>query len=169
MTPKALNDLKNRVGEWTNRNFSYHDPAMGMLEEVGEMAHCFLKAGQRIRGFDKEDHFRKKFADALADIGIYCLNFCDIEGVVIQTVYTKLMYDEPRDAVAELSFHCYTCLRTKNRDPEDLQFAAQHIFECLCALARLVLKQEYWQILIEEWARVSQRDWIKFPKDGLKE
>jgi hypothetical protein len=49
MTPKALNDLKNRVGEWTNRNFSYHDPAMGMLEEVGEMAHCFLKAGQRIR------------------------------------------------------------------------------------------------------------------------
>lgn len=64
--------------KWTDKNFP-GAPAwqsfVGMTEELGELAHAFLKNEQGIRL--NEDH-EMKMKDAIGDIIIYSLHFCSL-------------------------------------------------------------------------------------------
>ena len=77
---------------------------LGVVEEVGELAHSVLKSVQAIRG-TQEEHERKQ-RDACADIVFFLLGFC-------------------------------------YRNGWDLE-----------------------QILLETWAEVRERDWIRYPQTG---
>lgn len=84
---KTLAELQTEVGEWTERNFSDRDvvdPALGMVEELGEFCHAVLKLRQGIRGVDDAAAFRME-ADALGDLLIYVLDYCNLRGIELQT------------------------------------------------------------------------------------
>lgn len=64
---------------WTDYNFpdapDYHS-LIGAFEEMGELAHAWLKREQHIRGHEHDAEAR----DAIGDIIIYLLHFCTSNG-----------------------------------------------------------------------------------------
>ena len=75
-----LNEIQAQIVEWRNRNFGPQEPwtqLMGVVEEVGELAHAHLKGHQGIRG--TEDHVAAA-QDAVGDIGVYLMSYCDMRG-----------------------------------------------------------------------------------------
>jgi len=77
-----LPHLQNAVHFWEQTNFGTvegHDHLLGLMEEVGELAHAHLKARQGIRG-SAESHRVAKI-DAIGDILIYLLNYCAAEDI----------------------------------------------------------------------------------------
>ncbi len=66
---------------WDEANFGVQDLEvyeLGMIEEVGELAHAVLKRKQGIR--NSEDH-DANIKDAVADIGIYLIGYCTEVGL----------------------------------------------------------------------------------------
>jgi NTP pyrophosphatase (non-canonical NTP hydrolase) len=55
------------------------DGLLGMVEEVGELAHAVLKNAQGIRGVDDEK-LRRDAADALGDVFVYMVSFASCNG-----------------------------------------------------------------------------------------
>ena len=75
--------LQNEASEWSLRNFGPHYGTgyrnlLGIMKEVGELAHAHLKAEQGIR--TSEDHAAAKI-DAVADIMIFLVNYCDSQNI----------------------------------------------------------------------------------------
>lgn len=75
-------ELQEQLWQWQLRNFGPENPfwlATGVVEEVGELAHCLLKRHQKIRGgmFDN----RAQIEDAVGDIMVYGLNLLSTAGV----------------------------------------------------------------------------------------
>lgn len=95
----AIND--GRLGKKKHHGF------LGAVEEIGELAHAYLKGEQGIR--EGADGWRERAADAVADAIIFLASFCNTHGIIMQ-----------------------------------------HAVD-------------------DAWGEVSQRDWIKFPKDGRTE
>jgi len=81
-----LKKLQEEQKSWVNHNFgerpSWH-PLLGVVEEVGELAHAYLKREQGIRV--EEDH-TENAKDAVADIVIYLADFCSAEGFDLQQI-----------------------------------------------------------------------------------
>jgi NTP pyrophosphatase (non-canonical NTP hydrolase) len=75
---------------WSQHNFpnqKQYQPVLGVVEEVGELAHHILKMEQGIRG-EKTEHI-KQMQDAIGDITIYLANVCNAYGFD----YQKIMVD----------------------------------------------------------------------------
>ena len=67
--------------EWSKRNFPDNQPwhpFVGMIEELCECAHAFLKTSQGIR--TNEDH-KEQLYDSLGDIFIYMMDFANHQGI----------------------------------------------------------------------------------------
>ena len=76
----SLRILQDQLEEWTAHNFGAPPPFhafLGVVEEVGELAHLILKQEQGIR--TGEDH-DEKARDAVADIAIFLVNYCVLRG-----------------------------------------------------------------------------------------
>ncbi len=74
-----LSQLQREHKRWLDRNFpdqQPHDALLGLIEEVGELAHAHLKHEQGIRGLDDKE-FRKQAGDAIGDIVIYLASYCN--------------------------------------------------------------------------------------------
>ena len=86
-----LHELQAEHMAWLERNFPQqqnHDPLLGLVEEVGELAHAHLKAAQSIRGMPQEH--RADAIDAIGDIVIFLASYCnsngfDLESAVVET------------------------------------------------------------------------------------
>lgn len=71
--------LEHKV--WLEHNFPgglSHDGLLGVVEEVGELAHAHLKRSQGIRGEDSKHVADIK--DAIGDIIIYLASYCNTNG-----------------------------------------------------------------------------------------
>lgn len=71
---------------WSRRNFgpkhgTGYRPLLGVIEEVGELAHAQLKQEQGIRGTFAEHHAAK--IDAAGDIAIYLMDYCHQQGFLL--------------------------------------------------------------------------------------
>lgn len=77
--------LQERAHAWQVKNFG-EQPAsrmlMGVVEEVGELAHAQLKMEQGIRGSAAEHEATGK--DAVGDILVYLANYCSMKGWSMQ-------------------------------------------------------------------------------------
>jgi NTP pyrophosphatase (non-canonical NTP hydrolase) len=75
----TLRELQLRQALWAQKNFPETvDPEiilLGVMEELGELCHSMLKMKQGIRG-TREEHLAKA-QDALGDIMIYMMDFCN--------------------------------------------------------------------------------------------
>lgn len=102
-----LNKIQEEMREWQRHNFPLrksHIPAMGMGEEIGELAtvteddnphiielsralgkfyHAHIKLEQGIR--KNENHHHAKM-DAIADILIYLIDYCNDHGFNIEQI-----------------------------------------------------------------------------------
>jgi len=77
-------DLQEEAGAWQAENFDNpkaYQPLLGVIEEVGELAHAHLKAEQGMR---KGEDYQAKTIDAIGDIIIYLTHYCTLNGVSLQ-------------------------------------------------------------------------------------
>lgn len=86
-----LRELQAEHAEWMRRNFGDDmepwRPLLGLMEELGEIAHAFLKRRDGIRL--SEDHLAK-MRDGAGDLVIFLAGFAttmgfDLEGAVAET------------------------------------------------------------------------------------
>ena len=82
---KTLDEIQAEVDHWATRNFGPNREAwkrlLGVQEEVGELSHHHLKRIENIRL--NEDH-NAGIRDAIADIVVYLLDYCNLEGISLQ-------------------------------------------------------------------------------------
>jgi NTP pyrophosphatase (non-canonical NTP hydrolase) len=80
---RTMKETQDEIIEWSHRNFGNVpneqipiriSSFLGMVEELGEIAHGILKMGQNIRG-TKEEH-EEEISDGIADLLVYLLDFC---------------------------------------------------------------------------------------------
>lgn len=90
---KDLNDIQDFLGDWQKRNFGEQESwkcLLGLQEELGELSHSWLKRSQNIR---IEENHDEKIKDAVGDIFIYLMNFCNLDGIKF-TDCLKVALDE---------------------------------------------------------------------------
>lgn len=71
-----LNRIQHEQWIWARKNFGPskpHQPLLGLIEEVGELAHAHLKTEQDIR---KGEDLEAKRRDSIGDICVYLLEYC---------------------------------------------------------------------------------------------
>lgn len=85
---------------WVEHNFPRqkpHQPFLGIVEEVGELAHYHLKNEQEIRGVSIDDAI-----DALGDIFVYMLSYCNSNRIDLEAAITSTWAKvKQRDWVAD--------------------------------------------------------------------
>lgn len=84
--PLSLARLQAEVATWAERNFGPRpawQPLVGIMEELGELAHAHLKAAQGIRR--DEDH-EAGARDAVGDIIIYVADYCNAAGLDLEEI-----------------------------------------------------------------------------------
>lgn len=110
LNPKLM---QGSVLAWSKHNFKDQEeinPAMGAVEEMGELMHAILKERQGIRNpKNDEGSWDDDIKDAVGDVVVYLMDYCGRRGI------------------------------------------------------------DFWDAVELTWIEVSQRDWIKFPKNGLTE
>ncbi len=88
----TFHQLQVEVREWSTRNFGVN-PALwkflGIVEEVGELAHAELKMLQGIR--TNEDH-EAKGKDAVGDMLVYLADFCSRRGWDLQEIIEQVWH-----------------------------------------------------------------------------
>lgn len=75
--------LQTRLHLWRQKNFPDADAAqqfLGMVEELGELAHARLKHEQGIRDLGEIDAFKQAEQDAIGDLLIYLFGYCSYRG-----------------------------------------------------------------------------------------
>lgn len=86
----TLTELQAEVKQWVAANFPKphypYRPILGAVEELGELAHAFLKKDQGVRVDENHD---AAMTDAVGDIIIYLADFCnqtdrDLDDIVDQ-------------------------------------------------------------------------------------
>lgn len=82
----SYSQLQREVRPWEERNFgtdvpSYHR-LLGMVEEIGEITHAFLKREQGIRGA-REQH-DEAIRDGLGDLSVYMAAFSNSEDINLE-------------------------------------------------------------------------------------
>lgn len=105
MSINSLIELQRQNWDWAQHNFPNAtpvEPLLGVVEEVGELSHAFLKKQQGIRG-SSEQH-NAAMADAVGDIVIYLADFCNrnelsLSGCVIDAWARVLQRDWRKDPV----------------------------------------------------------------------
>ena len=73
----TLRKLQQEQKEWSDRNFPNREgyyQLLGLVEEVGELAHAHLKQLEGIRR--NEDH-RLNIIDAIGDIVVFLAGYCN--------------------------------------------------------------------------------------------
>lgn len=92
----VLRDVQQEHGEWAEYNFKgKRSPVfslLGMVEEMGEIAHGMLKMYQGIRG-TKEEHLAA-VKDGVGDELVYLVDFCNQMGIdaeeALQEVWSEV-------------------------------------------------------------------------------
>ncbi len=83
---QSLKVLQIENKEWANHNFPNKkswQPLLGVVEEVGELAHAHLKATQKIRG---NEQLRYLAIDAIGDVVIYLADYCNQMGFDLEEI-----------------------------------------------------------------------------------
>lgn len=165
-----LNIIAKEIDVWGRKNFSIRIPKMGLLEEAGEIAHCFLKRAQGIRDMDKPDLFRKKAGDAVADFMIYLMHYMIIEDQkFLSGDFKDFNPEETPDLTDQSNMEEFFGLFSE-RVSQVLQ--GYDDYAPILAMDMMVLCDhiglDLFEIIELTWRRVKTRDWKKNPTDAHK-
>lgn len=159
--------LTLEVGEWSHRNFGAKQcPYLGIIEELGELAHCVLKRFQGIRGYEDPEVFAGDYQDALGDICIYAANYCFNYQLV-----SNWQGDDRHSGLNHtkyLSNACYLLAHlptTKNDINNGTSLMMNNFLQELEYLAQLE-QMELAVIANITWEKVVTRDWLQNKTNG---
>ncbi len=160
--------------EWVARNFPPYegqipgnDSILGVMEELGELAHAHLKAKQGIRGTQAEHDAAAK--DAIGDITVYLLGVMSAR-VHPQNIGLPRTANDPHTAEGAL-FACGSWVGILCGFAEAPYAHNNWTLAVNCLLKHLeeYCTYRYWdyeQIVMDTWGHVKQRDWNKHREDG---
>lgn len=160
--------LRNEIGQWADHCFTHKTSSqLGVLEEIGEIAHVVLKERQGIRGYDDPAKVSKELNDGIADCCIYLLHWCkmnDVQPPEWPTLYAERTVET---SLSRLAVNAGMLLNTPplldNSLKKDI---VTRILEELTNLAALFNWNLYRDCVAPTWEKVSQRDWKKNKLDG---
>lgn len=163
---------------WVIHNFGMPDnenkwqPLVGIIEEIGEFAHAYLKKFQGIRG-TAEDH-DIAMRDAVGDIAIYLMDFCtrvnlDYKEILFTTWHSRVGKEPMYKHVMELSAKA-SALRLLLGKDIHYTVNRNYILEfvrCLWETANrldLILTE----VVVSTWEGiVKKRDWKQNNSNGI--
>ena len=179
--------LQSEVSRWAEKNFPESPPRhqiLGLVEELGELAHAHLKGEQGIRG-SAEAHAAAA-RDAVADSFIFFMHACSSLGWASQELLRSASPEEFQTTfaapqgrtpigysikhLAQLMEH----LELSENAPTAIEKEA-HLFNArssvlpyLSGLAAYCTAKGWslQEILDEVWPKVRQRDWTKNKSTG---
>lgn len=171
---KNIRAIIAEVGEWAIKQpwHPTHAPDYGCVEELGEAMHCILKHMQQIRGFENEEYFKTKIADAFGDFMVYLSHWC----FLTQSYYTlnsRLTVDpegnEIRPMVAQVTIALGQMLAFQENVLEHQAIACS--IACRAAMSIQEMALYCGLDLLEDclyptWDKVKQRDWNKDKMKG---
>jgi NTP pyrophosphatase (non-canonical NTP hydrolase) len=124
----SIRETQTEIHAWSTRNFGPVVPIaydvssfLGMVEEVGEIAHAILKMSQGIRG-TRAKH-EADVIDGMADLMVFTLDFAARNGLdaekALEQVWAKV---KQRDFTTDKQLggsmaHCAACGRGRVCDP----------------------------------------------------
>jgi len=153
---------------WAEKNFGNQDIevyCLGLIEEIGELAHSVLKRKQGIKNNENHD---EKIKDAIGDITIYLVGFCNCSDINIEELYLK------RNTINYSNINTIDCLKLLSMSIS-LLVARNVSFQTsskaiICVLfERLVFfcnneRFNFEAAVLNTWKEVvSQRDWKNNP------
>lgn len=166
--------------QWVEHNFptphivNPGESILGVIEEVGELSHSYLKAAQNIRG-NREQH-QEDAKDAIADITIYLLGVMNIGGLPVAPPFTQGTRSVV-EALMFLSLAAGECSRAYqeaeghyNGLPEGETGNYQEPMGRVIWCCEEICKWSNWdyeELVIQTWLKVKQRDWALYPDTGL--
>jgi len=189
LEPETMAEIKVEMFKWQEYNFGEQDDrrmVMGICEESGELIHAHLKLEQGIRG--DTEALKAEARDAIGDICVYAMNLLSNNEEDMPTFKPRKDIEETKDMVrigdsALDIFCCAARIETARKTrvtnplpphptaPPEIPPIIRHTQELLmhvnsfCALVGWNLEE----IVRETWRHVGQRDWRKYPKNGLSE
>lgn len=144
---------------WAAKNFGeqvIEDYELGMIEEVGELAHAVLKQKQNIR--NNENH-AENILDAVGDITIYLIGYCNIKKINID----RLIFNR---SILEQS------ILGISRRVNEIIFYGGHDADIETLIDLLIAfcgsKSQYLTVVEKVWSEVSKRDWRKNPDNVVE-
>ncbi len=170
----SLNNLSHEINEWASANFNDHVPRLGILEEIGEIAHCVLKRVQKIRGFEDFNFFIGELKDGIGDTMIYLLHDLSLTSDLLQW---STLFDHEEDIQRECDLDTLqttlgNLAEAAGLHLQGLPVAGIPARECIIDGLNIICKcygLDLMEIVNETWAKVSKRDWKKSPKTGMSE
>ncbi len=174
--------LQEEIYKWKIRNFggkkkNGHENLLGVIEEVGELAHGILKKQQGIRMIGNFDLVIK---DAIGDIFIFLMNY--LSEMNIKFEMKKIFFDQSvcdeRDEINVFDIHravneivilhrtieTYNCTNLSASILKNSQILVERLmFLCVCN------NWNFEKIIFETWEQVKQRDWTKNKINGVDE
>lgn len=166
----SLIQVQDERNEWERVNFptaGLEQAVLGVIEEIGELAHAHLKEQQQIRG-SSEEH-RVAARDAVGDALIYLMGVCRFSDFYLDEAVRRHRPTGSIDATGAL-FQCANRVGRLATDNDHFpRLVMRHVGElywCLAAYCR----HRNWdiiEILNETWEGVKKRNWVKNPYDGL--
>lgn len=168
---EILNILSREIAEWADKNFPVHKPKLGILEEIGEATHCYLKRLQKIRGFDSLEFYLEQMEDAIADAAVYLLHDASMEQVIFTHSVSIAMTD--RDSYKD-TFLIETILAAlaeaaANNIQGSPFYAGGGIKESILGGLNDLSRAHGFnliEIVEKTWNKVKQRNWKKNQQTG---
>lgn len=187
MNTKEWKHLVAERTRWVTYNFpdpdgkrTPLDSILGCIEELGELVHAELKLAQSIRG--RPDVHIANAKDAVGDFTIYLLgvmahyNAYPMDNWAPSYTERRIMQrdDVTTDTILEMlgSRLGRLCMMHANDDDDAETWSSQATL-FVCALTwylDLFCKMKGWDydaIVKKTWDEVSERDWIKYPENGM--
>lgn len=177
MTIAELDVIHREIMPWRNHNFpdfTATDQLLGVIEEVGELAHSYLKGKQKIRG-TIEEHDANGM-DAVGDTLIYLFGYMQFHELSVEMVLSRALADksaeDPDRAILHIANRVGRLSRwdADSRFPHDwVSLKGRVVGEVIRTLDRYCVLREWNMIfcLQSAWDEVKERDWITWPDTGM--
>lgn len=182
----TLRQLQQEQAEWVKFNFpNRHQlmPLMGIIEELGELAHAQLKGEQGIR-YTPEVVMAKK-VDAIGDILVYTSDYCSALGLDLEECIMNYGFEPTREGidryfvppwtpakaltmiarrVGEISQAYHPEMTGTDRASAHAIGGMTMMLSAYCRLSNI----DMLSAVETTWSRVKQRNWIANPIDANK-
>ncbi len=189
LQPETLHELQEEIFKWQEYNFGEQGDrrmVMGICEESGELCHAQLKFEQAIRG--DEESLTAEAKDAVGDICVYAFNLLsnndEKSPLFSKNDDLKETKDLERIGDCVLDIFCAaarieTARKMKVQNPAaphptappEISPMIRHTHQLLVQVNTYctMVGWEVEKILRETWKTVGNRDWQRFPNNGVDE
>lgn len=168
---KTLIEIYNEHGIWEAKNFpdsTADDNILGIIEEIGELAHAILKQKQGIRV--NEDH-TAKIKDAVADVMIFLFGYIRKKKLKINALIRESDQLIEENESSNLMHHLGSLSIKAGflaRYSDKVQYLNSDVFEIIASLYLISdhFSFDFLENLNQVWEEVKQRDWSKNKETG---